>query len=196
MSIEKLFFIRHGETDLNRELRVQGKININLNETGRMQLESTAKKFEKIHLDSIYASPLVRAVESAEIIAEKKGLKVKTLDWLVEIDHGGLEGLNREEAEEKYPGLLDVWHNCPDEAVFPGGGETARDLAERIKKGLLELIRSENGTVVLVTHQVVTGTAKCLIEGIPLSQLWKDKLINGDYLEFEITEERLKRMGF
>ncbi len=191
MKLEKLYFIRHGETDLNLQQRCQGRQDISLNETGREQMRRTAERLAGVRLDVIYSSPLRRAVESAEIVAEPRGMKTAALDWLNEIDHGALEGLNRAEADAAHPGLMSVWLERPHEAVFPGG-ETLADVERRALDGLLGLINSAEGNVALVTHQVISGVARCAFLGLPLSAMWEDKLVNGDWFEFALDDETKK----
>jgi phosphoserine phosphatase len=192
MTAEIIYFVRHGETDLNLEFRCQGRQDISLNERGRGQIAETAERFKAIRVDSIYSSPLARAIESAEIIAERKKLPVRTLDWLMEIDHGGMEGLNGRESEEKFPGLLEKWHSEADRVKFPGG-ESLADVAGRVAAGLKALIEGENGSVMLVTHQVVSSVARSVLDGTPLSGIWQGKLVNGDFFKFEMNRERIAR---
>src|SRR3972149_2286379 len=101
-----LYFVRHGQTDLNLQMRCQGRLDYPLNEEGARQLEETAKIFRDKKIDKIYSSPLLRARQSAEIVAKGKGLKIHILEHVVEIDHGELEGMNVADAGEKYPGML------------------------------------------------------------------------------------------
>ena len=193
MSLEEVHFLRHGETDMNRQLRCQGRIDIPLNEEGERQAAAAAESFKDIQLHSVYSSPLTRAVQSAEAVAKVAGIEVGILEWLSEIDHGAVEGMNREEADAKYPGLLDTWLNEPQRAEFPGG-ETVDELAKRVRDGLRELLRKENGPVLLVTHQVVSGAARCILKGLPLSRVWENKLVNGDSFHFRITPEERDRI--
>jgi len=194
VSLDAVYMLRHGETEMNRQLRCQGRIDIPLNGEGRRQAAVAAEKFREIQLDAIYSSPLSRAVQSAEAIAAERGLEVVILEWLQEIDHGALEGLDRREADEKYPGVLDDWLERPHEVDFPGG-EKLEQVAERVRIGMLELVTgSDGGTVLLVTHQIISGVAKCLLDGLPLSRVWEDKLVNGDYFIFEITPGKISRL--
>lgn len=188
----KLYFVRHGETDLNLQKRCQGRLDYPLNETGEWQLEETAREFEKIEIDKIYSSPLLRARQSAEKIAEKKGLSVNILEYIVEIDHGELEGMNGEEAEKKYPGMPEDWLGRPDTVNFPGG-ENLEDVRKRMLRGVREIIRADRGkAVLLLTHQVLGGVARCHFEGRPLSEMWKDKLAPGGHFRVDIDEAKEK----
>jgi phosphoserine phosphatase len=193
MSIEVCYFLRHGETDLNREFRCQGRQDIPLNATGREQIADVAQKLKDVKIDAIYSSPLKRAMESAEIIAKAKKMKVQQLDWLVEIDYGALEGLNAAEAGERFPGMLYRFQSNPVAVIFPGG-ESVGGVAERMCTGLGRIVTQEKGTVLFVTHQIIGGIAKSILEDRPITTLWQDKLVNGDFFRFDITTEHIVRL--
>lgn len=192
--IENLYFLRHGETELNRQFRIQGRVDEPLNDVGRGQLREAAYYFSKIDIDRVMSSPLSRAVESAKIGTAAKNIEIETAEWLMEINHGKTEGMNREELEAAYPGMFDVWMNTPDKVVFPEG-ETVGAVAERIQDGLMDLlVPDSSGTVLLVTHQIVSGIARCILLGLPLSRVWENKLVNGDYYHFKIEKEHIHRI--
>jgi len=77
--------------------------------------------------------------------------------------------------------------------TFPGG-ESLVNVAERLAKGLSDLTARENGVVCLVTHQVISGVARCIILGKPFSELWEDKLVNGGVYKFELNETVMGRI--
>lgn len=194
MAAREFYFVRHGETDMNREFRCQGRIDISLNATGREQAQAAAREMAGLHIDRLYASPLKRAIESAAGIAASHGLATETLEWLLEIDHGAIEGLNKEEAEAVSPGIMDAWHNQPETVNFPGG-ENLEQVCDRVARGMLETYERDGGTIVFVTHQIVTGAARCIIEGRPLPDVWKDKLLNGKYYRAELTPAAVERIA-
>ncbi|MEW6201200.1 MAG: histidine phosphatase family protein [bacterium] len=186
-----LYFVRHGETDVNREYRCQGKIDKPLNGEGRRQAERTASEFGDIKIDIIYASPLLRARQSAEFTAQKKGLPVIIKEWLVEIDHGDLEGLTKAEAEAVAPGLLATWKEHPDTVQFPNG-ESLKQVEQRFLKGIREVLVNDNGrNILFLTHQVLAGTAMCFFNNLPLKDVWKDKLQNGGYFKFTLDDNKI-----
>ena len=86
------YFIRHGETDWNRERRGMGQKNIPLNEKGIDQARSAALVLEKIHPPIIFHSPLSRAKDTAEIIAEKTRSRLVVVPDLIECSWGEREG--------------------------------------------------------------------------------------------------------
>lgn len=91
--ILKIYLIRHGETDWNKALRIQGRENIPLNSHGIEQAEECGRAFQKLKIDCIVSSPLIRAVQTAEEIAKYVGVKEVIIDErLIERDYGLLSG--------------------------------------------------------------------------------------------------------
>jgi len=148
----RLLLVRHGETDANREFRMQGVSDMSLNEEGRRQLECTAARLADEEIHAIYASDLARAIESAEPIAMRHGLTVRTDPRLREQNLGDWEG--------------DVWFDLPeiygqdaldafmgDLDYGPPGGETKREVLERFHDAVLDIgARHEGETICIVTH--------------------------------------------
>jgi len=87
-----IYLIRHGETDWNIKKLLQGHADIPLNEKGKTQAKQLAKKFSKIHFDSVFSSDLIRAIRTAEIIALEKKLAIITAKALRERNFGKYEG--------------------------------------------------------------------------------------------------------
>ena len=94
---------RHGETDWNRQLRIQGSSDVELNDLGRQQARALAEELADVDIDAIYASDLVRARATAEAVAATKDLPVQLDARLRERSFGTWEGLTREDSEERYP---------------------------------------------------------------------------------------------
>ncbi len=91
------FLARHGETDWNRELRIQGSSDIELNDLGLQQARALAQELEAVELDAIYASDLARARATAAAVAAFHGLEVRLDARLRERSFGSWEGLTRED---------------------------------------------------------------------------------------------------
>ena len=85
----KLYVLRHGETDYNKEGIFQGQNNIDLNEEGIKQAQITAKSLENIFFDKVYVSPLKRAIETAKIVTNNE---LEIDDRIKERSFGKLEG--------------------------------------------------------------------------------------------------------
>ena len=99
-----LYLVRHGETEWNRLRRIQGLTDIPLNDTGREQARRTGMLLTRRPIARVYASPLGRARETAEIIARELGLSEPELrDALVERNYGAAEGMSFHEIDVTYP---------------------------------------------------------------------------------------------
>ena len=141
---------RHGETDWNRDNRFQGHADPTLNEAGREQSRALAERLAGDGIAAVYASPLQRAKETAEIVAGRLELPVSTVEALREIDVGEWSGLTRTEVEERFPEAFARWL---DYAHGWEHGETYEALGARVLPALLDLARRHNGErILVVTH--------------------------------------------
>ncbi len=95
----KIYLIRHGETDWNLQGRLQGREDIPLNQTGILQAEACGEALRAVRLDSIQTSPLMRARETAGIIAAHQQCPVIVNSELIERDYGRLAGLSPQERQ-------------------------------------------------------------------------------------------------
>jgi precorrin-2/cobalt-factor-2 C20-methyltransferase len=132
-----LFLFRHGETDWNRERRVQGHADVPLNGTGIGQAEALVERLRPHRVEAVVSSDLARARTTARIVAEALGIPLITDRGLRETHVGAAEGLLWDEAKVRFgEGLTERWYH-DDDTAFPGG-ETG--LATR-KRGLEALRR-------------------------------------------------------
>lgn len=138
-----LYLVRHGETDWNKQHRIQGSTDIPLNDTGRRQARATGELLARRQWNAVVTSPLSRAVETGAIIAEVLGLPAPTtLAGIVERNYGEAEGMTLDDLETRFP------HGAP----VPGR-ETHPEVAARAVPALLELARSHPGeALVVVAH--------------------------------------------
>jgi broad specificity phosphatase PhoE len=139
-----ILLARHGETDWNLGRRVQGQSDTPLNDTGRAQAQALAGELAGERLDAVYSSDLVRAHETARIVAEPRGLDVTALPDLREKNFGTWEGLTDDEILVRFP---DARHGPW------GDGETTEDVARRVVAALLRIAESHpGGQVLVVSH--------------------------------------------
>lgn len=118
----KIILIRHGITDWNLVRRYQGHTDVPLNEQGREQARELAMMLEKMPIAAIYSSDLVRAYETAKIIAEGRSIPIYKLRELRETHFGNWEGLTIEEIHEKFPEDVERLKKDPIHGLRPGGG--------------------------------------------------------------------------
>src|SRR5215813_4041423 len=93
----RLFLVRHGETDWNRERRIVGRQEISLNEIGRKQAQTLKEAMAGFPFDAIYSSPVCRARETAKILGEDRGLEPILDERMVEIHYGDWVGMTFEQ---------------------------------------------------------------------------------------------------
>jgi 2,3-bisphosphoglycerate-dependent phosphoglycerate mutase len=159
MESTRILLIRHGQSQGNAEQRFGGHTATPLSELGRRQAEATARALATENVTAIYASDLLRAVETAGPLARATGLVIKQTGALRERSVGQMEGLTFEEAAEKYPDEYAALLRRDFEHVLLGG-ESYRQLLERAARALDEAINeNRGGTIAVFTH---AGTA-CIL---------------------------------
>jgi 2,3-bisphosphoglycerate-dependent phosphoglycerate mutase len=152
MQVTRILAIRHGETAWNADGRVQGHLDIALNDRGREQARALAGALAGETIDAVYSSDLQRARETAEAFALPAGLMVRTDVQLRERMFGRLEGLTFAEIEQRWPEDAARWRQRePDFAV--GGGESLRVFYARCVEAATRLAAAHAGqTIALVAH--------------------------------------------
>ncbi len=155
----RIYLVRHCEA-LGNAMRIfQGSTDLDVSELGAKQLPYLTKYFEKTELSSVYSSPLIRTVKTAEAIVGSKSLKIKTEQGLIELHGGIVEGKPFGESLKRYPELADAWNNHPED-FHPEGGESMRSAYERIWETVLKIAKENKGkTVACATHG---GVIRCL----------------------------------
>lgn len=173
MSIEaqpgtQFVLIRHGETEWNRDQRVQGHLDVELSERGIEQAHRLAAWLEADPPDVIYSSDLRRARRTAEIIAGER-LPVRDEPRVREARFGVFEGLTAAETEAAYPEAYHAWRR---DAIRnrPPGGETLEDLGERCMAALRDLAAAHPGEhIAVVAHGGPVRIMVCGLLDLPLS---------------------------
>ncbi|HHW92687.1 MAG TPA: histidine phosphatase family protein [Firmicutes bacterium] len=163
----RLILVRHGETEWNKEFRLQGTSDVHLSALGRRQARQLAEWLPD-KPDRIFSSPLLRVREFAAPLAERHGLPVEIIQDLREMSFGRWEGLRYADMEPVDRELFEKW--CLDPVhTLPPGGEPAAALGERVAR-FLERISEElaaEEVAVAVTHGGIIRTAVTLAMQMP-----------------------------
>jgi probable phosphoglycerate mutase len=185
----RLLAIRHGETAWSRERRFAGSTDIRLSDAGRRQCAALAQALGAQPIAALYASPLTRARESAEPIATARGLDVTLQSAFREMGFGDWEGLTRDEVERRFPEDYAVWRSTPERFARPGG-ETLAAVAGRVAQGIAGLRAAHaSGTVVLVSHAVVTRLIVLSALGLGPERLWSVEASPAGISEIEYRDD-------
>lgn len=153
MDATRILAIRHGETAWNVDTRIQGHLDIPLNEKGQWQAQRLARALAaRDNIHAIYSSDLQRAHHTAQAIAAATGAPLRTNPGLRERGFGIFEGKTYAEIEQTWPEESERWRKRePDWA--PSGGESLLQVRERITRTLHELAARHPGEqIVLVAH--------------------------------------------
>jgi len=178
-----LYLVRHGETDWNRQRRIQGLTDIPLNETGRAQARATGMLLSRRHWDAIFSSPLGRAVETASIIAAEVGLGEPALvDALVERNYGLAEGLDWMEIERRYP----------RGTVVPGR-ESREQVGARVIPALMRLAVGRPAEALLVVSH--GGAIRAVLNAVEPSAS-HGVITNGSVHSFRLEDGTLRLIAF
>ena len=147
----KIYLLRHGETEWNHNgNRYCGLTDIALSDKGRQQAELAAEYLKDVPFQDVFASPLIRAYETAQIIAAKHGLPIQTESRIREIDFGVWEGKPKEELINEDSKVWKSWGEDPTDVHAGETGETASDVFNRAKAFFDELGAEHAGKTILV----------------------------------------------
>ena len=169
----QIVLVRHGQTEWNRVERFRGRADVPLNAAGLAQAEAASRRIAAAWRPAaVYASPLSRAVRTAEAIARPLNLLVQVAPGLVDIDYGQWQGLTPDEARQRWPEMAHAWYEAPHRARIPGG-ETLAALQTRAMAAVRELAAEHEGqTIVLVSHTVVNRVILLGVVGAGLERFW------------------------
>lgn len=171
-----ILLVRHGETDWNKEHRLQGHIDIPLNQVGIEQALLLAKALEEESIDLAYTSDLSRAFDTANAITKNKQIPTFIDRGLRERCYGEVQGLTHTEIEEKLPENYQAWQTRnPD--FQPKNGESLREFFARVEQTCLRIAQTHTGKKVLIVahggvldcmYRIATNTAIHRKRRIPL----------------------------
>ena len=168
-----VYLIRHGQTAWNKEEIFRGRTDVPLNEIGLREAELAGEYLKDKEIHVIYSSPLSRAWETAQKIAQFHNLEVQPLNGIIDMSFGRWEGHPHQEIQKNDREIYRQWREEPHKVRLPGG-EGLEDVRVRSMAALEEVIRLHPGkTLVLVSHRVVTKVLICGILGIDNSHFWQ-----------------------
>ena len=164
----RICFVRHGETDWNVELRLQGQIDLALNARGQAQAAAVGRHFATQRADALYSRDLMRARQTAEPIAQALGLRPTLRRELRERSFGRCEGLTLAEIDARHADdARAIARRDPDYAI--PGGESRRQHAARVLDCVAQLVADHRRqTLVVVTHGGVLDVIYRRACGLPL----------------------------
>lgn len=188
----KLYIIRHGETEWNKEKRLQGQCEVPLNEYGRELARITSKALCDTRFDIVYSSPLSRAYETAQIIAGDRNISIIKDDRLKEISFGVAEGMVKDELGDK----INDFFFAPERYVPAEGGETYEEMCQRAADFIEDIIyplRNTDKSVLIVAHGAMNKGLMLCLKNLEIKDIWKGEFQRNCCVnEYELTRNSFK----
>lgn len=166
-----LYILRHGETDWNKAMRMQGQVDIPLNDYGIELAEKTGDGLKDIVFDYVYTSPLIRAVETAKIVTGLDESKIIKDDRLKEISFGAYEG---KYPDERPPEFMDFFRR-PDKYVPPENAESYKNLCDRTANFIEEVILPKAGediNILISGHGAMNKSLLLYFKKLEIKDIW------------------------
>jgi len=191
MAWRMIYLLRHGETEWNRKKLFRGHSDIELSQRGREQARAAAETLRKRQISSIYTSPVLRSVETAEIVSEVLGIPFTESPELSDPDCGIWTGMDLEKARINHPQEYELMKNHPSQLRFPGG-ESVLEVYERVSRFILQdLWDRENENTLLVTHNFIFQVFTMTVLGCHLDNLYNVEMDNGAISQYSRKGDRL-----
>ena len=140
--------VRPGQTEFDQQERIQGDLNLPLNDAGRAETDEIVDRLRDLAIDQVFTSPTDPAFTTALKIGESLGVSVKEIEVLTNLDYGLWEGLCLEEIKRKQPKVFKQWQEAP-ESICPPEGETCAEALERARKGLKKPMKRKSGYAIV-----------------------------------------------
>ena len=168
----QIALIRPGTTDYDAQGRIQGTLQVPLNDAALPALQTVSGELRQLSLTTIYSADCLPAIETAHQLAQHLEIKHKTLDQLPNVNHGLWQGLQVEDVRKKHPKVYRQWEELA-ENVCPPEGETLGQAKERLTAALKKVLKKhDHGVIGLVLPRPLFELAVCLLGKGTLGQTW------------------------
>ncbi|HSK99587.1 MAG TPA: histidine phosphatase family protein [Rubrobacteraceae bacterium] len=182
--------VRHGLTELNRDKRVGGRVDVPLIEEGRRQAREAHEGFDGTPFDVVISSPLSRALETAEIVAGINREEVVIDEGCTERSFGEMEGLRPHEVRERLPRVEYVRVGHVDYSLNPPGGETFEQLHERAREFLVRTLGAHGGrSVLLFAHENFLQQLHGVLRGLGPMESLEHAILNCELNRFCLDDD-------
>jgi len=187
----KIVLIRPGSTDYDQQRRIQGTLDVPLNEQGSAEVAHLIEGLHDLKIDAVYAPSSQPALETAEAIAAAFDVKVKKLDRMHNLDHGLWQGMLIEEVRLKQPKVYRQWQETP-EHICPPQGEMLLQARERVHATMTRLLkRHKEGVIGLVLPEPLASLVRRYFTHGELGNLWNATAEHGRWEVLEVEPQAL-----
>lgn len=185
----QIVLIRPGSTAYDQQRRIQGTLDVPLNEQGSAEVAHLIRGLRDLGLEVVYAPNSQPAMETAEAIAEALDLKAKKLDQMHNLDHGLWQGMLIDEVRLKQPKVYRKWQENPD-YVCPPRGEMLAEAETRVRTTMTRLLkRHKEGVIGLVVPEPLASLVRRCVTRDALGNLWNAAAEHGRWEVLEVQPE-------
>jgi alpha-ribazole phosphatase len=171
--LNRIYLIRHGQINGFENIPIFGHTDVDLTETGILQMEQMAERLRLVEIKAIYSSDLKRSATGALLIARSHDVPVHFLPELREMYFGDWEGLTLSQIRERFPEELEKRQADLVQYEIPGDGESIGRFAERILHCFERILAEQKDSdFVMVAHGGVNRVILCKALGLDLSRLF------------------------
>jgi broad specificity phosphatase PhoE len=167
--MSQILLIRPGCTDFDEQHRVQGTLDLPLSVRGEQQVARILQDLANCPLDVIFTSPCEPARSTAAALGAARGVAVKEIETLHNLNQGLWQGLKIDEIRRKHPKVFKQWQESP-EAICPPGGETLAEAVERVRKALEKPLKKK-GNLAIVAAEPLATIICAVVRGTPLETI-------------------------
>ncbi len=177
----KIYVTRHGQTDYNKKRMMQGRSDIPLNDVGIAQAKARRESIGDIKFDAVYASPLIRAIKTAEIIGNVDREEIIVDDRIIEANFGKYELMGY--FETGLP-MIAYW-SLPEIFPAPKGVETIKEMRDRTSSFLKELEQKDYENVLVACHGGIIRPIRGYLEDKRSGIIWRPRPKNCEIFVYE-----------
>jgi phosphoserine phosphatase len=172
-----IYLVRHGQTEWNRTHRFQGRSDVPLNAEGQRQVSETARVLKDVPFTALYASPLSRAIETAEAIRTyHPTIPLIKEEGFIEMELADFDGMESRRWATDFADFMKAWGENPGGVRMPGpGGECLEEVQARAMDALNRICQSQpsGSTLAVCSHNFVVLSILCWAKGISLDEFRK-----------------------
>lgn len=177
----RIYLTRHGQTDLNAKKLMQGRSDIPLNETGRAQARAAKEKLGDVKFDAVYASPLDRAIETAQTISGVDRSEIIIDERIIETDFGKYE-------QKPYSTMglpMNMYWLLPEVFPAPETVESTDEMIARVRAFFEDLEKKNYNNVLIACHGGIIRVIRGYLEGAKKGYVWRPRPKNCEIRVYE-----------
>ncbi len=169
----QIVLIRPGCTDYDLQGRIQGNLDVPLNEQGKSHVLRIAEEIRGLRIEAVYCACGEPVTQAATILAEILGIKLRKMDRMQNLNHGLWQGMLIEDVRVKQPKVYRQWQEHP-ENVCPPEGEMLADAIQRVEAAMAKLLkRHKEGVVAVVASEPLATLIRRYVTHEEIGDLWK-----------------------